>query len=113
MTPYSVDRQRGDAQGIHSLPFYVGSLKRLSATRKFILLLVADCFERGPPFQPSLLALARLCSCSRRTVMAALDGLDGNHGWIIRDWRGGQKTNVYLPGWRLKRVLQRYRQRGT
>lgn len=107
MTPYSCGRRRRSPQSVNSLAFYIASLRGLSATQKLLLWLVADCFERGPPFQPGLFALGKLCSCSRRTVMAALDGLDGKHGWIVRDWRGGQKTNVYLPGWRLKRVLYR------
>lgn len=92
---------------IDSLPFYIASLNRLTLAQKYILSLVADCFERGPPFRPSLPALAKLCSCSRKTVWRALQGLDGQHGWIVSDWRGGQKTNIYLPGWRLKRVLYR------
>lgn len=112
MTPHSVDNRWRNSQPVTSFAFYVASLRRLSSTQKLILLLVADCFERGPPFQPSLVALGKLCSCSRRTVMAALRGLEGQHGWIVNDWRGGQQTNVYLPGWRLRRVLQRYRRLG-
>lgn len=102
--------QRGrNSQVVESLIFYVHSLKRLNGEQKSILLLVADCHNRGSPFQPSLDALGKLCSCSRKTAWRALQGLDGQHGWIIRDWRGGQKSNVYLAGWRLKRILQRWK----
>jgi len=96
---------------IDSLAFYVAGLHRLSTVQKMVLLLVADCHGRSPPgiFQPSLLALGRMCGCSRKTVWRALQGLGGHHGWILPDWRGGQKSNVYLPGWRLKRIIQRYR----
>ena len=100
---------QGYPQQIESLIFYLASLKRLTAVQKFILLLIADCTERGPPFHPSLAALAMLCSCSRRYVWNALQGLEGPHGWIVADWRGGQKTNIYLAGWRLKRILHRSR----
>lgn len=109
MTPHSCGQPRRNPQAVKSFPFYVASLKGLSATQKLILWLVTDCFERGPPFQPSLVALGKLCSCSRRTVMQAMKGLDGQHGWIVNDWRGGQKTNIYLPGWRLKKILLRYK----
>lgn len=96
------------SQQIESLIFYLVSLKRLTTVQKMILGLIADCTERGPPFRPSLATLAILCSCSRKTVWRALQGLEGPHGWIVTDWRGGQKTNIYLAGWRLKRILQRH-----
>ena len=108
MTPHSCGQRRRHPQGgIESLPFYIASLHRLTTVQKIILGLVADCSERGPPFRPSLPALGKLCSCSRRTAWTALQGLDGHHGWIVSDWQGGQKTNIYLPGWRLKRMLYR------
>ena len=117
VTPYSCGQRRRHPQGgIESLLFYLASLNRITSVQKLILALVSDCAERGPPFRPSLAALAKMCSCSRKTVWRALQGLEGNHGWIVRDWRGGQKTNEYMPGWRLKRILQRWRtktQRGT
>lgn len=94
---------------IVSLGFYLASLTRLSSVQKLILVLLADCELRGPPFRPSLEAMARLCSCSRKTVWRSLQGLDGQHGWILREWQGGQKTNTYLPGWRLKNLLRQYR----
>ena len=106
-------RKRHPQGGIVSLPFYLAALTRLSSVQKLILGLVADCFERGPPFQPTLPALAKLCSCSRKSAWKALQGLDGQHGWIIKDWRGGQKSNVYLPGWRLKRILIRCNKKGA
>lgn len=110
MTPHSWGQGRRypqHPQRIDSLTFYVMSLDRLSTVQKCVLLLIADCAERGPPFQPSLAELARLCSCSRKTVWLALRGLDGQAGWIKQDWRGGQKTNRYFPGWRLQRLLRR------
>lgn len=116
MTPYSGGQPRRYPQrDIGSLLFYIASIKGLSATQRWILALVCDCAGRSPPgiFQPSLMALGKLCSCSRRTVMYAMKGLSGNHGWIVNDWRGGQKTNVYLPGWRLKKLLIRYRKKGV
>ena len=99
---------------VRSFAFYVAGLRRLNTVSKMILLLIADCHGRSPPgrFQPSLEALGRLCGCSRKTAWRALQGLDGQHGWIVRDWRGGQKSNEYLPGWRLKRVMQRYKKGG-
>lgn len=107
-------RKRHPQAKVESLPFYIASLHRLNSVQKLILALVADCFERGPPFRPSLAALGKLCSCSRKTAWRALQGLDGQHGWIVRDWQGGQKTNIYLPGWRLKRILIRCgKKRGT
>lgn len=109
MTLHSCGQPRRNPQSVNSFPFYVASLKGLSATQKFILLLLADCHNRGSPFQPSLVTLGKLCSCSRRTAIYAIKGLDGQHGWIVNDWRGGQKTNIYLPGWRLKKILLRYR----
>lgn len=99
-------------EGIKSLAFYLAGLKRLNAAQKIILGLVAECEERGPPFRPSLAKLAGLCSCSTKHCWRALNGLDGQHGWIIREWYGGQKTNSYRAGWRLKRILQRYRTQG-
>lgn len=105
-------RRRYPQGKVDSFIFYVHSLHRLSTVQKSILLLVADCSERGPPFRPSLAALGKLCSCSRKTAWRALQGLDGQHGWIVRDWQGGQKTNNYFPGWRLKRILQRAKQKG-
>lgn len=92
---------------IQSLPFYILGLDRLTTAQKLILLAVADCYARRKPFQPSLAVLARLCSCSRRSVMRALCGLDGRHGWIRNEWRGGRKTNIYSPGWRLAQLMQR------
>lgn len=111
MTPLSCGLSGRNAQDIHSCTFYVASLARLTAEQKIIVLLVADCYERGPPFQPKLAALAKLCSCSRKTVWRALQGLEGHHGWIVNEWRGGQKTNCYRPGWRLVRILHRFRTR--
>lgn len=101
-------------ESVRSFAFYVAGLRRLSTVQKMIVMLVADCHGRSPPgrFQPSLSALGRLCSCSRKTAWRALQGLEGQHGWIVNDWRGGQKTNEYLPGWRLRRVLQRYKKGG-
>lgn len=107
MTPYSCGQPRRNSQTVNSFPFYVASIKGLSSTQKFILILLADAHNRGSPFQPSLMALGKLCSCSRRTAIYAIRGLAGQHGWIVNDWRGGQKTNVYLPGWRMKRILGR------
>lgn len=104
-------QRRRNSQGVESLIFYIHSLDRLTSEQKSVLLLVADCHNRGSPFRPSLEALGKLCSCSRKTAWRALQGLDGTHGWIIRDWRGGQKTNEYQAGWRLKRILSRYQQR--
>lgn len=106
--------RRNSQDKINSFIFYVLGMHRLTTVQKCILLLVGDCHGRSPPgrFQPSLTALGRLCSCSRKTAWRALQGLDGQHGWIVRDWRGGQKSNEYLPGWRLKRLLQRYRIKG-
>src|SRR5437660_9797811 len=104
MTTHSVDKCRWYPQGrVKSFPFYVCSLDRLSIVQKCLLFLVADCYERGPPFRPSLQVLAKLCSCSSKSVWRALNGLDGRHGWIEREWQGGQKTNIYRAGWRLKR----------
>ena len=105
-------RRRYPQVQVESFLFYIASLNRLTTVQKCILLLIADCTERGPPFRPSLGALGRLCSCSRKTAWRALQGLDGQHGWIVRDWQGGQKTNIYLAGWRLKRILYRYRKTG-
>jgi hypothetical protein len=105
-------RPQGYQQKLDSLIFYLMSLKGLTAVQKIILALVADCTERGPPFYPSLPALAKLCSCSRRYVWKALQGLAGPHGWIVNDWRGGRATNHYFAGWRLKRILKRYRRLG-
>lgn len=114
MTPHFCGQPaRYPHPGVKSLAFYVGSIRGLSSTQKLILWFVSDCFERGPPFQPSLSALGKLCSCSRRSVIYAMRGLDGQHGWIVNDWRGGQKTNVYLPGWRLKKILSRYKKGKT
>jgi len=111
MTPKTCGQVRRYPQGgIASFTFYVMGLHRLNTVQKCILLLVGDVHGRSPPgrFQPSLTALGKLCSCSRKTAWRALQGLDGQHGWIVRDWRGGQKSNEYLPGWRLKRIIQRY-----
>lgn len=110
MTLQPCGQRRRYPQHVTSLIFYIHSLNRLRSEQKSILLLVADCHNRGSPFQPSLTALGKLCSCSRKTAWRALQGLDGQHGWIIRDWRGGQKSNVYLPGWRLKRILDRWKE---
>ncbi len=108
VTPLGCGQRRRHPQGkIESLPFYLASLNRLTSVQKIILSLVADCSERGPPFRPSLSALGKLCSCSRKTVWRALQGLEGQHGWVVSDWQGGQRTNIYLPGWRLKRILYR------
>lgn len=102
-------RRRHPQGGIQSFLFYVHSIHRLSTVQKSIILLVTDCHNRGSPFRPSLVALGKLCSCSRKTAWRALQGLDGQHGWITREWQGGQKTNIYSPGWRLKRILERWR----
>jgi hypothetical protein len=109
VTPQACGQRRRTAQGITSLIFYIKSLDRLTSEQKDILLFVADCHCRGSPFHPTLPELAKLCSCSRKTAWRALQGLDGRHGWIIRDWRGGQKSNRYLPGWRLRLIVERWR----
>ena len=112
VTLVTCGQRRRHPQGtVESIVFYLASLQRLTTVQKCILFLLIDCTQRGPPFRPSLAALGTLCSCSRKTAWRALQGLDGQHGWIVRDWQGGQKTNVYLPGWRLKGILKRYRKK--
>jgi hypothetical protein len=44
--------------------------------------------------------------------MRALAGLDGRHGWIKTEWRGGRKANLYRPGWRLLRLVERVNREG-
>ena len=98
---------------IQSLHFYVLALDlgrdRLTQTKKHVLLAVADCYRRRKPFQPSLASMAKMFSCSRRTVTRAIYGLEGRHGWIHNEWRGGRKTNIYSPGWRLLSLIGRER----
>ncbi|MEK7383981.1 MAG: hypothetical protein AAB262_11950, partial [Elusimicrobiota bacterium] len=64
---------------IQSLHFYVLALDlgrdRLTQTKKHVLLAVAECYRRRKPFHPSLASMAKMFSCSRRTVTRALYGL--------------------------------------
>ena len=100
--------RRARAQGrIESLTFYLYCLDGLTHCQKSILLLVADAERRGQVFQPSLPALGKMLSGSRLKAWRALRGLDGSHGWIRSEWRGGRQTNVYAAGWRLARILDR------
>jgi|GEM_PF-3889738 len=96
---------------IKSLPFYILGLDRHTMAGKLILLAVADCYERRKPFQPSLPVLAKMLSCSRSTVARGLSALEGRHGWVSNEWRGGRKTNIYSPGWRLLQLIQRTERR--
>jgi hypothetical protein len=108
-----VDRQRRNESGtIESVPFYLAGLSGLSPTERWILLLLADTERRGRTFWPSLPKLAKMCGCSRSKAWRELRALEqGNErhkgGWIVCEWRGGKHTNIYTPGRRLARIIQR------
>jgi len=94
------------------VPFYLAGLVGLSPAERWIVLLLADAERRGRTFWPSLPRLAAMCGCSRSKVWRALQDLEhGNArhkgGWILCEWRGGKKTNIYTPGRRLARIVQR------
>lgn len=81
----------------------------LSTVEKLLLCLMADCASRQ--VELTHFELAALCSSSRRSVFTALKNLR-RHDLIIQNWRGGQKSNIYIAGWRLKQVLTPKRKKG-
>jgi len=103
---------RDESGTIESVPFYLAGLAGFSPAERWILLLLADAERRGRSFWPSLAKLAAMCGCSRSKAWRALRQLEqGNEkhkgGWIAREWRGGKQTNIYTPGRRLARIIQR------
>jgi hypothetical protein len=55
---------------------------------------------------------AAMCGCSRSKAWRALRTLEPGSekhrgGWIACEWRGGKQTNIYTPGKRLARIIQR------
>jgi hypothetical protein len=111
MKPHSWGFKATNAQAtpqpIKHLWFYFLGLEGLTDTQIVILQTIVQCYHNRDPCQPSLPTWARWFGRSRSKVLLAIRDLEQKQ-WIVVDWRGGRKSNVYSPGPRLWRVLRRH-----
>jgi len=88
--------------------FYCLGITGLNDTRKAILWTVWTCYVRKAPCQPALATWAAWLGRSRSTVCLAMLDLE-RRGWLRNETRWGRKSNLYFPGWRLLRLIERTR----